>query len=228
MRNRRAFFVVLVVGVMVFAFAAGMFMMDVQHGCSSGEVGFWSVIRLVAAGFLIAIAAEDALTKEIHDVLLLGLGLVGVGALLVTFVDVGSCQLSYIDFIGFAFGSSSGAGADSVADSGFAFFQLCFSEPESCGVSAAGRIAGGLCVSLPMLAVSLIWSGSFGSGDVLMCVGAGLILGPAHTLFSVAIAMVLSGALSAVLLLFGILKKTDSIPFGPFLSIGFLFMLYLL
>ena len=227
MKNRRAYFIVgdsrkldgnnvnenprsvarlvliAVIGLVACAFVISMFMIDARHG----GLNLWSVIRFAAACFLIAIAVEDAMTKKIHDVLLLGLALVGICALLLSAIGHNVCEL-------FCFDSES------------ALFHFGFTEPGWCMIGGDARIVGALCVSLPMLAITLIWSGSFGSGDIFMCIGAGLILGPALTLSSVAIAMVMAGVLSATLLLFGILKRTDSIPFGPFLSIGFLLLLY--
>lgn len=244
MKNRRAFFnvdrddviknpctavglvIVLAVGLMAGAFIVSMFMMDVRH---SG-VNLWSVIRFVSACFLVAIAVEDALTKEIHDVLLLGLALSGIGTLLLSAIGHDACVLSCFISGGFDFSSLAGSGLGVSSTSGYGsgsgLFQFNLIAPRWCLIGGSARIVGALCVSLPMLAITLIWSGSFGSGDVLMCIGAGLILGPAHILSGVAIAMVMAGVLSSALLLFGILKRTDSIPFGPFLSIGFLIMLY--
>lgn len=224
-RSLTSFIIVSAVGLMFSAFAISMFVMDIRHG----GVSCWSVVRLVTAFFLIAIAIEDALTKEIHDVLLLGLALVGIGSLLLSLIGHNTFELSCFDFFpGIDLFTEAHSLGSSTASCCFAsnILQFGFSEPGWCLVGGAGRIAGCLCVSLPMLAVTLIWSGSFGIGDVLMCIGAGLILGPAFIFYGVAIAMILAGALSAVLLLFGILKRTDSIPFGPFLSIGFLLMLY--
>ena len=157
MKNRRAFFYInffglaFIAGLLACTFIVSMFVMDTRHG----GIYFWSVIRFTASCILIAIAVEDGLTKEIHDVLLLGLALAGVGALLLSVIGYDACELAC-----FSSGSNLGPGAK--------LLQFGFSEPGWSLVGAAGRIVGALCISLPMLAITLIWSGSFGSGDVLM------------------------------------------------------------
>ena len=150
-------------------------------------------IRLIASIVLISIAAEDALTKHIHDLLLLALFLCGLAFFCASFFT-SSLNLS----------------------SG----KMLPATPMDC-------ILGSVCVSVPMLIVSLIYRGSFGSGDILMCIGAGLMLGCEAMLRGTAIAMILAGALSALLLISNKLKPTDTIAFGPFLSVGFLIAMHI-
>ena len=150
-------------------------------------------IRFIASIVLISIAAEDALTKHIHDLLLLALFLCGLAFFCASFFSL-SLNLS----------------------SG----KMLPATPMDC-------ILGSICVSVPMLIISLIYRGSFGSGDILMCIGAGLVLGYETMLQGTAISMILAGALSAILLISRKLKPTDTIAFGPFLSVGFLIAMYI-
>jgi prepilin signal peptidase PulO-like enzyme (type II secretory pathway) len=60
-----------------------------------------------------------------------------------------------------------------------------------------------------------------GSGDIVLGIGLGLLLGSAHAMFIGCLLAYISGAAVAVVgLLTGTLKRHDHIPFGPFLVLG--------
>lgn len=66
-----------------------------------------------------------------------------------------------------------------------------------------------------------------GSGDILLGVGLGLMLGLIGSLISLFIAYTIGAAAASILLLLKIVKRTDALPFGPFLACGALLALFL-
>lgn len=91
-------------------------------------------------------------------------------------------------------------------------------EPDpACGV------LGAVCVSLPMALINVISKGGIGAGDILICIGAGLLLGPEGMLAAGTVAGILAGAFGTILLIMGKAGKGDTIPLGPFLAIGIIF-----
>lgn len=84
----------------------------------------------------------------------------------------------------------------------------------------ADRLAGALCVSVPMLLVALLVPGGFGGGDIKLMAAAGLFLGWRHTLLAAFLA-ILGGGFYGIWLL--AVKKADrraQFAFGPFLCAG--------
>lgn len=82
------------------------------------------------------------------------------------------------------------------------------------------RLAGALCVSVPMLLVALLVPGGFGGGDIKLMAAAGLFLGWRHTLLAAFLA-ILGGGFYGIWLLAA--KKADrkaQFAFGPFLCVG--------
>ncbi|SCW52473.1 leader peptidase (prepilin peptidase) / N-methyltransferase [Ruminococcaceae bacterium YRB3002] len=82
------------------------------------------------------------------------------------------------------------------------------------------HLIGAVCISVPMLILSLIVNGAFGGGDIKLMAAAGLFLGWRYAVTGVVIGMFLSGFYGMYLLL---LRKADphsKIRIAPFLVYG--------
>jgi len=80
-------------------------------------------------------------------------------------------------------------------------------------------IGGGLGL-VTMLLVALVYRGGIGWGDVKMAGLVGLLTGFPLILVSLLLAVVSGGIVATVLLLFKVKQRKQTIPFGPFLSLG--------
>jgi len=80
-------------------------------------------------------------------------------------------------------------------------------------------IGGGIGLAI-MLLIALVYKGGIGWGDVKMGALVGLLTSFPVVLVSLFLAMISGGLVAAVLLLLGVRKRTEAIPFGPFLSSG--------
>jgi len=80
-------------------------------------------------------------------------------------------------------------------------------------------IGGGLGLVI-MFLVALVSKGGIGWGDVKMAGLVGLITGFPLVLVSLLLAMVSGGIVAVVLLLLKVKQRKQTIPFGPFLSLG--------
>lgn len=92
-----------------------------------------------------------------------------------------------------------------------------FTMPE---ISVPARMIGAVCVSVPMLLLTLLIPGAFGGGDIKLMAACGLFLGWKLTLIATVIA-ILTGGIYGIWLLAA--KKADRkahFAFGPFLCIG--------
>ena len=81
------------------------------------------------------------------------------------------------------------------------------------------RIAGCLCVSIPMLLLALLIPGGFGGGDIKLMFALGGLLGWKGTLLAAFLGILSGGAWCAVLLAKG-RGRNAQFPFGPFLCLG--------
>ncbi len=88
------------------------------------------------------------------------------------------------------------------------------------GPGISSRLLGALCVSVPMLALTLIFCGAFGGGDIKLMAAAGLFLGWRDTVISAVLAVFAAGAYALYLILKGGADKGKRFPFGPFLCAG--------
>lgn len=88
------------------------------------------------------------------------------------------------------------------------------------GHGIADRLIGALCVSLPMLIITLIIPSAFGGGDIKLMAACGLFLGWKATLVSAAIAILLGGGYGIWLLVAKKAERKAHFAFGPFLCIG--------
>ena len=92
-----------------------------------------------------------------------------------------------------------------------------FTMPET---SLLARLAGALCVSLPMLVLSIVIPGAFGGGDIKLMAACGLFLGWKITLVSAALAILFGGIYGCYLLAVHKADRKAHFPFGPFLCTG--------
>ena len=82
------------------------------------------------------------------------------------------------------------------------------------------HLIGAVCISVPMLLLSLFIKGAFGGGDIKMMAAAGLYLGWKYTLAAGVAGLFLAGVYASYLLL---TKKKDShsrMRIAPFLAYG--------
>jgi len=82
-----------------------------------------------------------------------------------------------------------------------------------------GSAAGGL----PLLAVAVMSRGGMGGGDIKLASVIGLFLGWKLALAALFISFSIGGIVGILLLLLGLKRRKDCIPFGPFLALGGIF-----
>ncbi|MCR5047868.1 MAG: A24 family peptidase [Saccharofermentans sp.] len=86
--------------------------------------------------------------------------------------------------------------------------------------SFISHLIGAVCISLPMLLISLIVRGAFGGGDIKLMAAAGLYLGWQLALTGAFIGMFVSGFYGIYLLVLKKVGKKSKIKLAPFLSFG--------
>ena len=87
--------------------------------------------------------------------------------------------------------------------------------------SLAGGITGASLMALPYLISRLVYRReAMGKGDIQLGALAGLVTGFPFALEAILLAVVGGGLAAGVLLLFKVVKRTEPIPFGPFLVLG--------
>lgn len=84
----------------------------------------------------------------------------------------------------------------------------------------ASRLLGALCVSAPMLALSLLIPGAFGGGDIKLMAAAGLFLGWKSIVISAVLAVFAAGAYGLYIRMIKKAGRGQCFPFGPFLCAG--------
>ena len=82
------------------------------------------------------------------------------------------------------------------------------------------RLIGLVCISVPMLVVSLLMKGAFGGGDIKLMAAAGLYLGWRLTLAGAFIGLFISGLYGIYLLILKKAGKKSTIKLAPFLAFG--------
>ncbi|RTE01422.1 prepilin peptidase [Paenibacillus whitsoniae] len=70
--------------------------------------------------------------------------------------------------------------------------------------------------------IALVTRGGMGMGDAKLLFVCGIVLGWSHILIAFVLACLLGSLLGGVLLLSGIIKRKQPIPFGPYLAAGVL------
>ena len=91
------------------------------------------------------------------------------------------------------------------------------------GFSTSGlifRLIGIVCISVPMLAVSLLVKGAFGGGDIKLMAAAGLYLGWRLTVTGAFLGLFMAGFYGIYLLILKKADKKSKIKLAPFLAIG--------
>lgn len=87
-------------------------------------------------------------------------------------------------------------------------------------ITIPDRIIGAVCVSIPLLLMTLAVAGAFGGGDIKLMAACGLFLGWKMTLVSTALAIFLGGGYGCYLLITKKKDRKDYFAFGPFLCMG--------
>ena len=80
-------------------------------------------------------------------------------------------------------------------------------------------VLAGFCAALFLLALALVWAGGMGMGDVKMALLMGAVLGR-HVVVALFVAFLVGGIVGIGLIAAKIKKRTDKIPFGPYLAAG--------
>lgn len=87
-------------------------------------------------------------------------------------------------------------------------------------ITLTSAIYGSLIGFSVLLALAIIANGAFGGGDIKLMIPLGFYFGSMHVSLLLLLAFILSGLVSAILLILKIKKRRDFIPFGPFLGIA--------
>ncbi|MGN1166516.1 MAG: prepilin peptidase [Lachnospiraceae bacterium] len=82
------------------------------------------------------------------------------------------------------------------------------------------RLIGALCISAPMLFITLLLPGAFGGGDIKLIAAGGLFLGWRVVVTSAVISIFLGGVYSLYLLIVKHADRKTCFAFGPFLCVG--------
>ena len=87
-------------------------------------------------------------------------------------------------------------------------------------VTVGNMITGFFIISVPLLVMSIILKGSMGGGDIKLMAAAGAFLGWKSIIVAFLIGCIIASITSIILILLRKIKRTDMIPYGPFLSLG--------
>jgi leader peptidase (prepilin peptidase)/N-methyltransferase len=80
-------------------------------------------------------------------------------------------------------------------------------------------VVAGLGAAGFLFALGMLWPGGMGFGDVKLALFMGVVLG-AGVIVALFAGFLAGGLIGGALLLAGVKKRTDKIPFGPYLSLG--------
>lgn len=83
-----------------------------------------------------------------------------------------------------------------------------------------GAIGAGFILFIMLLARIVFKTQGMGNGDTEICFVCGLFLGIENVVFMLLLSVIVGGISGILLILFGKKKKTDCIPFGPFIAIS--------
>ena len=89
------------------------------------------------------------------------------------------------------------------------------------------RLLGMICISVPMLLITLLIPGGFGGGDIKLMAAAGLFLGFTGTVKAFVIAVLFGGVYAIWLMLAKKADRKAAFAFGPFLCLGMIFSIFL-
>ena len=93
--------------------------------------------------------------------------------------------------------------------------------------SFVNSIVAGTGAFLAFLLVFLLFPRGMGAGDVKLAGMLGLLVGYPGVVVALWLAVIVGGAVAALLLTFGRKGRKDAIPFGPFLALGSTVALFL-
>lgn len=82
------------------------------------------------------------------------------------------------------------------------------------------RLAGAVCVSAPMLVLTVLRRGAFGGGDIKLMAAGGFFLGWRITVIAALLAVFLGGLYCGYLLIVKKAERNSHFAFGPFLCMG--------
>lgn len=94
-----------------------------------------------------------------------------------------------------------------------------------CGSLSLPDTIGGIGVGAGVLLISIATKGKIGLGDGLILCVTGLMLGFWGNIEAFGLALLLAAVVSIVLLVFRLADRKKSIPFVPFLFLGYLFVM---
>lgn len=97
---------------------------------------------------------------------------------------------------------------------------------EKCPITVMDRIMGTIFTGGPLVLLNMVKMNAFGGGDIKLFMAAGGILGIRGGLGALCISFLTGGVYSAVMLITGRAKKSQKIPFGPFICIGIAFCFF--
>ena len=87
-------------------------------------------------------------------------------------------------------------------------------------ISVMERLAGAMCISVPMYGVALAVPGSFGGGDIKLMCAAGALLGVKRILWAGITGILCAGVYALYLLVIKNTGRKAEFPLGPFLCLG--------
>jgi leader peptidase (prepilin peptidase)/N-methyltransferase len=87
-------------------------------------------------------------------------------------------------------------------------------------VTVGNMITGFFIISIPLLIMSIVLKGSMGGGDIKLMAVAGAFLGWKSIIVAFLIGSIIASITSIILIFLRKIKRTDMIPYGPFLSMG--------
>ena len=93
-------------------------------------------------------------------------------------------------------------------------------------ISIFDSILGIFIPALILLAVALIFKGGMGMGDVKLVAMLGAFLGYKYSLLSIFIGSLVGSVIGVTLMALGIIDRKDRIPFGPFICLGAVIMIF--
>ena len=93
-------------------------------------------------------------------------------------------------------------------------------------LSIFDSILGIFIPALILLAVALIFKGGMGMGDVKLVAMLGAFLGYKYSLLSIFIGSLVGSIIGITLMALGIIERKDRIPFGPFICLGAVIMIF--
>ena len=94
-------------------------------------------------------------------------------------------------------------------------------------ISLTNRLIGMVCVSLPLLIITMIIPNAFGGGDIKLMAASGFYLGWQLTLLSFLFAVLAGGIYGIGLLVTKKKERKEHFAFGPFLCGGMVISLFL-